>query len=448
VLSYAAMRILGWVLAAALISSVALSATSKMNVRERRQRAATAFHDGIVLFHASSEMDLVGDGFRQDPLFYYFTGLENTVGAVLAIEGKSGESWLFLPTKPPFASSGLKPEVEPGQEAARSLGIEHVVDWSEMNRFFASRATEHPPLYFADDRSKFDELPSDLESPKSSGAPAWMQVILQRWPNFEAQESSQGINALLAVQTPEEADALRMAAKTTVTALMAGLRAIRPGVSQRSVEAAVVNSCWSSGAHGVSFWPWAMAGENAVFPRPFHSVARYDHLDRKMVAGELVRLDVGCEWDHYSGDLGRTVPVSGHYDQGQRETWTVFVAAYHAGAAALHDGATVDDVFKAWRTELMRHRESAKSSLARHAIESWSDRKNVPHWQVHTMNLIAGYPVGPLLAGTTVNFEPIASVDGQGFFLEDMYRITTDGAELLTPGVPYSAEEVEAAVGR
>jgi hypothetical protein len=43
----------------------------------------------------------------------------------------------------------------------------------------------------------------------------------------------------------------------------------------------------------------------------------------------------------------------------------------------------------------------------------------------------------------TVNFEPIASVDGQGFFLEDMYLITKEGAELLTPGVPYSAEQIE-----
>jgi Xaa-Pro aminopeptidase len=46
----------------------------------------------------------------------------------------------------------------------------------------------------------------------------------------------------------------------------------------------------------------------------------------------------------------------------------------------------------------------------------------------------------------TVNFEPITSVDGQGFFLEDMYLITKDGAEILTPGVPYTAEEIEAAM--
>ena len=58
--------------------------------------------------------------------------------------------------------------------------------------------------------------------------------------------------------------------------------------------------------------------------------------------------------------------------------------------------------------------------------------------------MVAAYPSVPLRDGITINFEPIASVDGQGFFLEDMYRITKDGAELLTLGVPYSAEEIEA----
>jgi hypothetical protein len=39
----------------------------------------------------------------------------------------------------------------------------------------------------------------------------------------------------------------------------------------------------------------------------FPSLTRYDHLNAVMNAGDLVRLDVGCESAHYSGDLGRTV---------------------------------------------------------------------------------------------------------------------------------------------
>ncbi len=429
-----------------LLGSICAAAAQPSIGVERRQRAATALRDGIILFHASSTLDIAADGFRQDPFFYYFTGLGNTVGAVLAIEGKSGESWLFLPSQPPFSRAGLQPEVKPGAEAGKSLGIEHVVDWSEMEAFFSGRAAQSPVLYFADAGVEFSQLPSNLLSPKSPTAPIWLQPILQKWQTFEARDVSDRIEGLMEVQSADEIAALRTAAKATVAALVAGLRAIRPNLSQRSVEAAVESTCWKESARGAAFWPWAMAGENAVFPRPFFSLARYDHLNRTMLPGELVRLDVGCEWDHYIGDLGRTVPVSGHYADDQRETWNIFVAAYLSGAKALREGVTIDQVFEAWRKELASHRASAKSQLAQHAIDSWSDRKNIPFWQVHTTNLLAARPAGPLKAGSTINYEPITSIDGQGFFLEDMYLITRDGAELLTPGTPYSAEDIEAAM--
>src|SRR5271169_485227 len=390
------MRVSGLILAIFSIGFACWATSQNTVVHERRQRAAAAFRDGILLFHASSELDLTADGFRQDPLFYYFTGFGNTVGAVLAIDGKSGESWLFLPSESPFLKSGLQPEVKPGPDAAKQLGIEHVVNWTELQEFFASRAGQAPPLYYANDFAKFTELPRNLLVPKSPGAPLWLQIILQRWPTFEAKEAGERIQALMAVQNAEEIAALRSAANATVKAVMAGMRAIQPGVSQRSVEAVVEDTCWKAGAHGSNFWPWAMSGDNAVFPRPFTSLARYDHLDQNMRSGDLVRLDVGCEWDHYVGDLGRTVPVSGHYADDQRETWNIFVAAYLSGAKALREGVTLDQVLEAWRKELVSQRASAKSQLAQHAIDSWSDRKNVPFWQVHTTNLLAARPSGPL----------------------------------------------------
>ncbi|MCU1340925.1 MAG: Xaa-Pro aminopeptidase [Candidatus Acidoferrum typicum] len=430
-----------------LLSSAAnVFAADIKEMHDRRQRAAAAFPDGILFVHAHSSLDITADGFRQNPIFYYFTGLENTVGAVFAIEGKSGECWLFLPTHPPFVKSGLQPEVVPGVDAAKRLGVEHVVDWFELEGFLAQRADSPLRIYYADDPSAFDELPPNMLGQKADGAPLWVQVIRQKWPSLEVKEVGPRVNALMAVQSLEEVSSLRSAGKVTVSAWTARMRAIRPGVSQRSVEAAVETACWNAGAHGSSFWPWAMAGENAVFPRPFTSLARYDHLNVTMRPGDLVRLDVGCEWSHYVGDLGRTVPVSGHYSDDQRETWNIFVAAYHAGVGVLRDGVTVDQVFDAWRAELLRHRATAKTRLAQHAIDSWSKRENVPFWQVHLTNLVVAFPTEPLRARTTINFEPIAAIDGQGFFLEDMYLITKDGAELLTVGVPYSVEEIEAAM--
>jgi Xaa-Pro aminopeptidase len=442
------MRKCFWVVALLLANATHVFAADQSEMRDRRQRAATAFHDGILLVHANVPGDLTEDGFRQDPIFYYFTGLENTFNAVLAIDGQSGESWLFLPlrTPYPYPHMGLQPEVLPGAETAKQLGIEHVVDWSELENFLAKRAVSPTRLYLAPGISAGLAMPANFTGEKAPHIPLWAQWIHQKWPSLELTEAHEKVYGLLSIQDPAEILSVRAAAKATVTAVMAGIHAIAPNKSQRSVEAAVENACWNAGAHGTAFWPWAMSGENAVFPRPFASVTRYDHLNSIMRAGDLVRLDVGCEWEHYQGDLGRTIPVSGRFTEDQRETWNIFVAAYHAGSKALREGVTVDQVFDAWRTELVSHKSAAKTPLAQHAIEKWSDRKNIPFWQVHTINLIAGNPSGALRANTTVAFEPIASVDGQAFYLEDMFLITKDGAELLTPGVPYTAEEIEKAM--
>jgi hypothetical protein len=117
--------------------------------RARRQRVALAFHDGILLIHAVPRMDIALDGYRQDPYFNYLTGQENAVGAILAVEGKSAESWLFLPSHPPFGKYGLKPPVAPGPQASQQTGIEHVVDWTELATFLAARAASSPTLYYA-----------------------------------------------------------------------------------------------------------------------------------------------------------------------------------------------------------------------------------------------------------------------------------------------------------
>jgi Xaa-Pro aminopeptidase len=62
------------------------------------------------------------------------------------------------------------------------------------------------------------------------------------------------------------------------------------------------------------------------------------------------------------------------------------------------------------------------------------------------MNLDAAFLDGPIQANTTIAFEPIAQIDGQGFYLEDMFLITSTGADLLTPGVPYTSAEIESAM--
>lgn len=408
-------------------------------LRTRRLRAAQAFPDGVLLVRSKVALEFTADSYRENAAFYYLTGLENTPGAILALEGKNRESWLFVHAR----RQGMSAEAEPGVAAERRLGLDHVLDWMELDGFLTQHVQAGIKVYC---ERATPELPANLSAAKDNRTPVWIQVLAKKRPTLDIQVIDWQLSELMSEESPAEQELSRSAARTTVPAAMAGMRAIRPGVSQRSVELAVVSACWNAGAHGVSFWPWVMGGTNGVFPKPFESDTRYDHLDALLKAGDLVRLDVGCEWEHYGGDLGRTVPVSGHYSEEQREVWNMFVVAYLAGVKKLRPGITEDQVFGAWRGELLRSGDTVKSALAKQAIEAWSDRKNIPYWQMHTMNLEAGDIKGKLRSGMVIAFEPIASIGGQGYYLEDMFLITENGAQLLTPGVPYMAEEIEFAM--
>jgi hypothetical protein len=77
-----------------------------------------------------------------------------------------GESWLFLASHPPF-SKILPPEVSASPEAAKQLGIEHVLDWSEPESFLAQRASSPTTLYHRASSLDGEELPSNITSEKN-----------------------------------------------------------------------------------------------------------------------------------------------------------------------------------------------------------------------------------------------------------------------------------------
>ncbi len=271
--------------------------------RQRRHRAGQLFGDGILLLRATRNFDIVADGFRQDGSFFYFTGLANTSGALLAIDGDLAIHGCFWNR---IRHSGE--QVYAGSGARRwcgiTLGHRTRRRWQRSHRSIPTARAGSSTTR----QRRAPEMPPTLENKAAPDAPRGCRSFSSRWPLGRRTPAAR-IDSLMAIQTADEQRALASAATATVAALKAGMRAIPLGVHQRAVEAVVENACWRAGAHGSPFWPWAMAGANAIMPRPFVSEGLHDHLDTVMEPGELVRLDVGCEWDHYGGDLGRTVPV-------------------------------------------------------------------------------------------------------------------------------------------
>lgn len=209
----------------------------------------------------------------------------------------------------------------------------------------------------------------------------------------------------------------------------------------------MVAACTADGGDGPSFWPWVMSGPNAVFPTPLTSSVDMHNLNRVMRAGEVVRLDIGCQVDHYMGDVGRTVPVSGRFTPGQAEVIDLLAATYRAGLAVLRDGVSDTAVFRASAAEAARRRGSMRTPLGRRAAALIAEPDSIPYWQIHGVGLhVAEQLPSVLRTGMVLDYEPIFVVDDQGFYMEDMILVTPTGYEILTKGLPNTAAEIERAM--
>lgn len=434
-----------------LLFASALGAAPSSPFSQRRAEAMRRLPDAILLvrsrsFSFHSDQDYLA-GFQQDPNFFYLTGLSSAVGAVLAVDGASKETWLFVPEKLTGAA-GLMPNVlvAPGDASARSLGLDHVVPRTELAPFLVRREEVRPELLlYAPGAGGEHEGPA-LERTLDDPGMAWGHALGEVWPRARIRNADALLSELRAIKSAGEIETLRRVGAASAAALRAGLGALSPGRSQRVAEARVVSACIAAGAEGPSFWPWIMTGDASAFPAPLQSLGDYRHMNRVMRAGDVARVDVGCDLDHYKGDVGRTAPVSGRFDAGQRETWELLVAAYRAGLGVFRDGAKSADVFAASLAEVRRRQPALATPLGRKAAEVLLGPEGLRWWEIHGVGLDSAEGLPEVLrAGMTVDFEPIFSVEGQGFYLEDMILVTPTGHEILTPGLPYTADEIEQA---
>ncbi len=419
---------------------------------DRRAEVLEHLNDGILLLHArSAPKEMEQPGWIQDASFLYFTGLVNQPGAILALDGPRREARLFVP--PPPLSFGMPVAdlmLEPGATTAQAQGLTTVESWDRLVPFLQGRVREGVRRFYVDGarRPEAQGVPEGLW-PVAGDKTLWRRSLAAAFPEVEIASAVEVIRAMRWVKSPAEVAVLRQNAQATGAALLAGIRVIRPGVTQRVAEAAVVTGCVEAGAEGPSFWPWLMSGPNTQIGRLVRAFYDYHHLNRAMQAGELVRVDIGCTANAYGGDVGRTVPVSGVFTAEQRQVWNLLVAGYRAGLEVIRAGATRTEVFEASRAEIARRRDELAREGAEAIVDQMLDRNAGINWHLHGVGIESGEEaLETLMEGTVLAFEPMFRFGPEAYYLEDMIVVTQTGYEVLSTGLPYTAEEIEAVMAR
>jgi len=410
--------------------------------RSRRAGAMERLPDGILLVHArSGPKDEEAASFRQDATFFYFTGLRQAPGAILALDGERGESILFV-APAPFsfgqAVEGLSPP--PGSDSANLLGLTRIAPWGEFVDWTAARVASGARLYVdSPRRPEMSGVPPGMP-PVAGAMGLWRHALARTFPEARIESALDVIRELRWVKSELEIGRLRENAALTVQALHAAAASIEPGVTQRQVEAAVVSACLDGGAQGPSFWPWAMSGPNSHIGELVRAFYSYEHLNREMREGEIVRVDIGCHGANYGADVGRTLPVSGHFTAAQAELWDLLVAGYLAGLDAMADGVTVTEVRAASRARVRELGASLSTEAGRAAVAQLDDDAA---WHLHGVGIDSGEEALPILKmGAVIAYEPMLAIGSDVFYLEDMILVTATGHEVLSAGVPYRAAAV------
>lgn len=267
------------------------------------------------------------------------------------------------------------------------------------------------------------------------------------------------LHELRLLKGPEELATLRKAVAITTEAHLAAMAAGRPGVFEHELEALIHYTFRRHGGTGPGYGTIVGAGENAT-------ILHYVDNACAIADGDLVLVDAGCEYGHYTADITRTWPASGRFSPEQRAIYELVLATQKAAVALAVPGATIDQI----HDHCVRQLTEGMVELgllqgpASARIEDQAFKKHFMHGTSHWLGLdvhdVGAYMRGgkarPLEPGMVITVEPglyiaadapdvPARMRGIGVRIEDDVAITAGGNEVLTAACPKEIADVEAA---
>jgi len=152
---------------------------------------------------------------------------------------------------------------------------------------------------------------------------------------------------------------------------------------------------------------------------------------------DLLHIDTGAAFNHYSADIQRTIPIDGTFDDTQRRLYEITLSVQKAVIESVRPGVTWWDLHNLADRML---REAGGYD------EYWT--YGIGHFvgmEVHD----EGDYTQPLQAGMVLAIEQgVAPPNGPRAALEDDVLVTEDGYDWLTRSIPIEVDEVEALAQR
>jgi len=418
--------------------------------QSRREKFMAKIGGGTAMFASAKSC---AHRYRQDSNLFYLTGFkEPETICVLAPDHPEHKFVLFV--RPRNKDQEIWTGKRAGVEGAKEeYGADAAFPLSELD--------EELPKYFENVEKIYYSMGSDEKLDRKA------LELLKRFRG-KRYESSSGpvsivdpaeiVRNMRAVKDAHEISLMRRAAEISADGHIAGMIAIKPGMYEYEIQAIIEYTFLKNGAFGPSYPTIAGAGANAT-------CLHYDTNDCVIKDGDLLLVDAGAEYEHYSGDITRTFPANGKFSAIQRDLYSIVLDAQVAAIDAIKVGAKLDEyhekavqvivdglmdmgLLKGEREKILEEKEFREFYM-----------HNTGHWlglDTHDVGQRkTGDEVRTFEPGMIVTVEPgiyiaadMEEVDekyrGIGIRIEDDVMVTDDGIEALTEKVPKKIDDIEA----
>jgi Xaa-Pro aminopeptidase len=259
--------------------------------------------------------DDVDHAFRQDSNFFFLTGFpEHDAVAVLDPSHPTERYTLFvLPRDPDMeAWNGLRA----GTAGAMDVyGADAAHDIATLGTWLNDRLAGRSSIVYALGNPRLDDIviPAYNRSHTASdrfgnGAPSG---IINPTPMLAE---------MRLIKSEAEIGALREACRISAVAHAEAMRFAAPGRTERQVQAAIEYVFGAMGSERIGYGSIVAGGDNAC-------ILHYVENNQTLNDGDLLLIDAGAEYRHFTADITRTFPINGTFTRPQRVIYELVLDA-------------------------------------------------------------------------------------------------------------------------
>lgn len=481
-------------------------ATRRAEVMSRRARVAEKVGktNALVLFSAEPKV-YTGDvdyEYRQENNFYYLTNLRQQDAVLVILPGiDQTREILFMPRRDPRTETWTGHMYSP-QEAVALSGIEEIWERKYFETFIRALAegtfhSGHPdailqkpkteeksfegefkitgPLLEARKRGVGSLLMLAPPKERREGAREWTQEsrFANAWErdvkNFPIAPAWAIFGGMRLRKSPMEQRLLQHAIDITTEGLGRAMMAAASISHEYEAEAEVE---YTFKRRGADYWGYPSivgCGQNAT-------TLHYWESRGKIAPNDLLLMDTGAEFDHYTADITRTFPVSGRFSPAQTDIYNLVLLAQENAMSKIKHGGSTSDVHKGAE-------ETIRDGLLRLGLITDRNSDQYRTWFMHGTSHWLGmnvHDVGdyktPLAEGMIFTIEPgiyvrpdaldnlpdtpenrkfkeavrpaFEKYKNIGVRIEDDILITSDGWRNMSVALPRTIPDIEAFIAK